>query len=112
MSSFPTGEDGRGSCFFLYATIAVWEKVMFRRKQRKIQPHFSSKEKSEHKKSNKLVSNKLVTNKVITNKVVTNKLILYLCSQKQVRAEQQLSLFRPKYFNQVYSFRLINHHSL
>ena len=47
-----------------------------------------------------------------SNKLVSNKLILYLCRQKQVRAEQQLSLFRPKYFNQVYSFRLINHHSL
>ena len=83
LSSFPTGEDGRGSCFFLYATIALWGKVMFRRKQRKIQPHFSSKEKSEHKKSNKVVTNKLVSNKLVTNKVVSNKLILYLCSQKQ-----------------------------
>ena len=44
------GGMGEALVFFLYATITVWEKVMFRRKQRKIQPHFSSKEYTEHKK--------------------------------------------------------------
>ena len=64
---------GEALAFFLYATIALWEKVMFRRKQRKIQPHFSSKEKSEHKKViNLLVINLLLIKLLLIKLFVIN----------------------------------------
>ena len=49
---------------------------MFRRKQRKIQPHFSSKEKSEHKKvTNLLVINLLLIKLLLIKLFVINLLL-------------------------------------
>ena len=71
-----TIESGEALAFFLYATIAVWEKVMFRRKQRKIHPHFSSKEKSEYKKVINLLVIKLLVIKLLVIKLLVIKLLL------------------------------------
>ena len=48
-------------------------KVMFRRKQRKIQPYFSSKEKSEHKKVINLLLKKLLLIKLLLIKLLLAK---------------------------------------